>query len=54
LFNPSAICFEGIEPNKRPSSPALAFSSTTVSSFSKNPFSSFASSKISASCFSCA
>ena len=52
LLNSSAICFAGIAPNKRPSSPAFALMVTTVSSRSKNSFNSFAFANNSALCFS--
>ena len=54
LLNSSAICFAGIAPNKRPSSPALALMVTTVSSRSKNSFNSLALANNSALCFSSA
>ena len=54
LLNSSAICFAGIAPNSRPSSPAFALIVTTVSSRSKNSLISLAFANNSALCFSSA
>ena len=54
LLNSSAICFAGIAPNRRPSSPAFALMVTTVSSRSKNSLISLAFANNSALCFSSA